>query len=236
MALPSVTVLSDETMSNAIIIMARNYSQKTNVVVNTSFTTPEVQQQQILEGGAGDIVITPMEPWIEELKTRGLVDVYSKTEIAKNRLALVTSRDNTLTAELIAGFPTAEILRAMDGEQAFILAHPQTQIEGTYAKQALRDMGVASDLEPYTLYIKRSDEMMKMAERPDSFGVFFHTTVKNNDKLRVIDFFPENSYDPIRYYAVVIAGDNMNEARKFLNYLTSKEARRILISNGFIVN
>ncbi|MGE0753929.1 MAG: molybdate ABC transporter substrate-binding protein [Alphaproteobacteria bacterium] len=235
-AFPSVTVMSDKSINNAIIAIARNYSLENNTVVNTAFTTPDVQQQQIMDGSAADIVITPQEEWIEELKTLGLVDVYSKTEIASNRLALVTSANNTLTATLANGFPTADIIRSMDWQPAFVIGNPQTQMEGIYAKQALRSMNVASDLEEFTLYIRRYDEMLEAIAQRDAFGIFFYTSVRNKKDIRVIDFFPEDTYDPVRYYAVVIAGDNMNEARKFLNYLTQKDARRTLLGYGFVIN
>lgn len=234
-AFPTVIVLSDKTINKAIISIARNYSLQNNIVVNTAFTSPDIQQEQIMDGAAADVVITPLESWVEELKSRGLVDVYSQVEIASNRLALVTSANNPIQLSLANGFPTAEIIQSMNWEQSFIVGHPQTQIEGIYAKQVLREMKAASDLEPYTLYIKRYDQTIEKLKENNTYGVFFYTTVKDQKDLRVLDFFPENTYPPIRYYAVVIAGENMNEARKFVNYLNSKDARRTLVSQGFIV-
>lgn len=231
-AIPSVTVMGDKSMSHAIILLAREYSSQNHVVVNTAFTTKERQEQQILDGGAADIVITASEEWIDNLKLQGLIDVYTKTHIASDRLVLTAPNHDTLDADLKQNFPTGQLIRAMDWEQAFVLGHPQTQIEGSYAKQALRNLQAASDLEPYTLYIKRYDDMIEMAQRPGSFGVFFHSTVKRNDTLRVVDFFPQESYQPVDYYAAVVAGDNMNEARKFLQYLSSEEAQKILLDNG----
>ena len=120
----------------------------------------------------------------------------------------------------------------MGGEQAFIVGNPEALPVGIYGKEALRNMDAAADLEPYTLYVKRRDQMLEMAASRD-YGVFFYSTLAGRPGIRVIDLFPESSYRPIQYYAVVIAGDNMNEARKFLDYLKSAEAKQVLKQNGF---
>jgi ABC-type molybdate transport system substrate-binding protein len=61
------------------------------------------------------------------------------------------------------------------------------------------------------------------------------------DKLKehgLIDIYSESKVASsgllsAHYFAVVIAGDNMDEARKFLEYLKSDEAQDVLKRNGF---
>src|SRR4029077_20107524 len=88
-SLKSVTVMADGSMSLAIAEIARDYSRDEQIIVNTSFALPKAQEAQITEGAAADVLITPKQAWIDELKTRGLIDIHSPTSVARNRLALV---------------------------------------------------------------------------------------------------------------------------------------------------
>jgi molybdate transport system substrate-binding protein len=235
-AIDSITVLGDKSMNTAIIKIAREYSASKNVVVNTSFVSPEQQQAQILEGGAADILITPRAEWIEELKTQGLLDIYSQIELAKNRLVFIGPMDSAITPDMTIGFPTAGIIRAVGWEQGFMVGNPQYMVDGVYAKEALRNMNASDDLEEYTVYIKRPDQIASIVRGRGAYGVFFQSTVRDMEGVRVLDVFPETAHQPMQYYAVVIAGNNMDEARKFMDYLRSKDARRLLINNGYVVN
>lgn len=109
-------------------------------------------------------------------------------------------------------------------------------MEGVYSKEALRNLGAAEDLEAYTLYVKRIDEMLDMVSAQNSYGVCFYSSVIARNDIKVIDILPEASHKPIIYQAVVIASDNMDEARNFLEYLKSNEVRKILSSYGLIVD
>jgi molybdate transport system substrate-binding protein len=235
-AINSVTVMADSSMGNVIAEIARNYSSEYQVVVNTSFIPPAIQEAQINEGGSADVLVTPRQPWIDRLKTQGLIDVYSQSLIARNKMALVGPIDSSLKADLKQKFPVAELINHMDGEQGFVLGNPETLMEGVYGKEALRALGAAEYLEPYTLYIKQLDQMFDMVRKHHSYGLFLYSSTVSRSGIRVLDVLPEYSHTPIDYYGVVIAGENMDEARKFLEYLKGPSARKVLRENGFSIH
>ena len=234
--LPSVAVMADNTMSVVMSEIARNYSRDQQVVVNASFVAPTSQEMQIKEGGAADVLITPKLTWIDQLKIQGLVDIYSQATVAKNRLALVGPLDSTLSISSGKTLKTAPLINAMEGEQAFVVGNPQTLMVGMYGKEALRNLDAADDLEPYTLYIKEPSQMLDMVTKEHAYGIFLNSAVNNQDDIRIIELLPESSHHPINYYAVVIAGDNMAQARKFMDYLKSKDVKKLLRENGFAVD
>lgn len=232
-ALNSVTIMADNTLSTAIAEIARHYSREHNLVVNTSFASMSAQEAQITEGGAADILITPKQAWIDELKTQGLIDIYSPTPVARNRLALVGPTDSPLEVKLSEKFPAMGIINQIEGEPGFVVGNPETQSVGISGKEAMRNLDVTGDMEEYTLYVKRQGQMLEMIPGMKAYGVFYYSTVMNRPDMKVLDLFPETSYTPIKYYAVVIAGENMDEARKFLEYLKTADAKRVLHENGF---
>ncbi len=234
--LPTVTVMADHSLSLVVSEIARNYSSAKHVVVNTSFVPQKIQQEQISEGAAADILITSKEAWIDELKLQGLIDIHSQTRFARDRLVLIGSMESNVVSLGSGRFPTVDIIKSGNGEPIFILGNPESLMEGIYAKEAMRSLGTADDLEPYTLYVKHLDEMLDMVVKQQAFGVCFYSSTVGRSDLKIIDILPESSHKSIVYNAVVIASDNMDEARKFLEYIKSKEVRKLLTKYGFIVD
>lgn len=236
LTLPTVTVMSDHSLSLAVSEIARNYSRDKKTIVNTSFVPQKIQQEQISEGAAADILITSKDEWIDELKLQGLIDIHSQTKFAKDRLVLIGSAQSNVVSLGAGRFPTVDIINSASGEPVFILGNPESLMVGAYAKEAMRSLGAADDLEPYTLYVKRLDEMLDMVIKQQAFGICFYSSVFNRSDLKIIDMIPESAHKPIVYYAVVVASDNMNEARNFLDYLKSTEVRKLLSKYGFVID
>lgn len=229
-----MTVLGDRSMASAIAEIARLYSREHRLATSTIFTPMADQEREITEGGVADVLITPRLSWIDQLKTQGLLDVYSQIEVAKNRLVLVGPTESDIEAH--GGFPAMELRKAMNGEPLFIVGNPEYLLEGSYAKEALRSLGAAEDLEEYTLYVKDIEEMYGMVRGMGAYGIFFYSTTIGQEGVRVVDMLPESTHRPISYYAVVIAGDNMDQARRFLQFLKEPAARRVLRENGFTLD
>jgi molybdate transport system substrate-binding protein len=233
-ALESVSVLADGNLRAVISQIGRSYSRDFNIIVNTSFAPVAVQETQISEGAAADILITPRVSWIEDLKMRGLVDVYSQTAFTRDQLALVGPAGSQIDANLKNRFPVAEIIRMIDYEPLFVMANPETLPEGGIAKEAMRAIDAADYMEPYTVYLKQRDEMLEMVNKSDAYGVFLYSSIRHYPGIKLLDVFPESTHKPFDYYAVVIAGDNMDGARKFIEYLKTPPAQAIFKKNGFL--
>jgi molybdate transport system substrate-binding protein len=234
-AIDSITIIADSNMSLAVSALARSYALENQVVVNTSFTTQDVQENQITEGAAADILITPRANWIEDLKLRGLVDTNSKTVVARGRLALVGPEDVPIEMDQSQVFPSTAIIQKLNWEPGFVIGYPQQLVEGIYSLEAMRNLGASEDMEPYLLYVKNLEQMMNMVQEQKNFGMFFYADVIGRKNMRVLALIPERSHKPIEYYGVVIAGEKMDEARKFLEFLKSKKAATLFSQYGFSV-
>lgn len=232
LALDTVTVLADPRLDVALARIARDYSREQGIVVNTSFASREDREAQITDGGAGDVLITHHAEWIDELKARGLIDIYSQTPLTRDRLALVGPWNSPLVQQGWEAFPLEPLIGQIDGEQSFLLPAPATP-EGEYVDAALGKLGVAEALAPYTLRLKRLDQLFDIVVTQKAYGVFFQSSAAGRPGVRVIWTLPENVSPSLRYQAAVIAGDNMDKARQFLDYLKSPKARRVFRDSGF---
>lgn len=234
--LPTVTVMADHSLSLVVSEIARNYSREKQAMVNTSFVPQKIQQAQISEGAAADILITSKSEWIDELKLQGLIDIHSQTKLARDRMVLIGPVDTQVTSPGAGNFPTVDIIKAGGGEPVFVMGNPEALMEGVYAKEALRNLDAADDMEPYTLYVKRLDEMLGMVKQQKFFGICFKNAVIGRGDIKIIDTIPEAAHKPVVYYAAVIASDNMDEARNFLEYLKSNEVSKLFLKYGFIID
>ncbi|WP_411353151.1 extracellular solute-binding protein (plasmid) [Leisingera aquaemixtae] len=73
--------------------------------------------------------------------------------------------------------------------------------------------------------------LVRRARRP--MGVVYATDARADSKVSVIAVFPEASHPRIVYPAAAVAGGNAAEAKVFLEYLRSPEARDIFLRHGF---
>ena len=67
----------------------------------------------------------------------------------------------------------------------------------------------------------------------EAYGILFQSNLTKNTNLRKLSIQNDKN---IFYQAFVIAGENMDIAREFLNYLKSKDVKNILSDNGYIID
>ena len=233
-AISSLTVIADNSVSLTLSELAREYAREENVSVTTAFVEQSEQALQIYDGAAGDVLITQDTRWIENLQMQGLIDIYSKMEFARGRIALVGPDSSTLELKLSRNFISAPLVYAMNFEPLLYLGSPEYLPEGRIARDALRNLGALYVLEPYTLYSKSKEEMMTLVSEYGAYAVFYYGEARAIPKSRIIDIFPETSHTPIVYYAVVLAGNNMEQAREFVKFLASQDARNIILKSGML--
>jgi len=236
-AIASLTIMADKSMAIPITQIAREYARQNQVSVSTAYISTSDQLEQINEGGAADLLITQRSDTIETLKLQGVVDIYSQTVVAKNRLVLAAPQSIPGDIEFseYQMFPVGLMQKMTGGDLRIYIGSPDYLASGMFAMEAFRKMDTLQDIEPYARYVKYSPEMYSLMES-GGLGVMFYTEVLQNPQLRVVDFFPENTHSPIIYQAVVVAGENMDEARRFLDFLKTMESRRIIDINGFVVD
>ncbi|MCI5049962.1 MAG: molybdate ABC transporter substrate-binding protein [Rickettsiales bacterium] len=230
---PQISILADPTLTIPLTQIARDYAAQHQVSITTSYAATREQEQRIAKGMEADIFITTLEDSIKDLKNQGLVDVYSQIPIAKNRLVIATLKDNPIELILIRNLALAGALSKQSAHFTFALGDPEFQAVGSYGLEALRNFNLASELEPFFIFLQSPADLHKTVASDNSYGVMFQSEVARNKDLKALDVFPENVHRPIIYQAVVVAGEHMAAAREFMQHLTSPEALTILKSYGF---
>jgi molybdate transport system substrate-binding protein len=229
--LPSIVVTADDSLALPMARITRDYAREHQAAVALSLSGMKEEIGQIAEGSTTDVLITAKEHLLETLKQQGLVDIYSEVAVASDRLVLVGPPDTGFRADLTKAFPTAPLIQLMGGEANFVLGNPETLPDGAIAREALRRMDALADLEPYTLYIRQRAQMNEMILQHNAYGIMLASEARRLP-VTIIGEFPAALYPPITYKAVVLAGENMNTARNFIEYLKSPAARDLFKERG----
>lgn len=231
--LPSLTVLADQSLSVPLTEIARAYSAANKTTVNVSFAPARIQAARIEEGEAADLVISAHPGWIGELKAQGLIDIYSQTPLAKNRLVLAGNAKSTLMLKLEPNLRLADAIKSVSREPFLVVGDPEYLVEGIYTQEALDRLNLRAGIEPIIFRFRDINHIRRMIAEQNAFGILYKTNVLHTPNIKIIDIFPESAHVPIIYQAAVVAGDNMAEARRFLAYLSGEQAALYFTDDGF---
>lgn len=229
----TISVIADSSLALPMTQIIKDYSTQKKQAVVASYVAVNQQEQAVADGVGYDVLITARPKLLTILKQQGLVDIYTEATIAKNRLAMVAAKDSDFDASLATGFPLADIILRFAWLPGLVVGNPETLREGTIAREALRYYGVLEDLEAYTLYEKDLSEIINMVANQGRIALIYHSDAKRYESLKVVDIVPEAAHHPVAYVAVVLAGNRMEPAREFVEFLQQPQAKKTLTAHGF---
>ena len=186
----------------------------------------------IEEGAEANVLITPNGQWIATLQQKGLIDIYSRVPVIRNFMVLTGASSMRIPKPLS---PDTTLRDLSDHPLDFTMnfGDPALNAEGIFAMSILRKMNLIGEFEPYYHFFGSMYEMMETLEKPDAVGFTYRSEALLFPNVRILQRFNTDIAPPITYEAVVIAGENMAEAREFITYLRSSDAQRIFTQYGF---
>lgn len=213
-------------------LAVRQVTLDKNVSVTTVFSATSGQIQDIEAGAEANVLISARTAWIDALQDRGLIDIYTRTNFARNTLVLAsgapieTFQDTSLTG-----------LSSQAGSlEQFTLAmgDPEQTAEGSYAIAALNYFTLHLSLEPYYRFFSTIYQLINALQAEQTgVGLIFGSDAMLFPNIHAIHTIPQAAHQPIMYQAVVVAGDESELARAFLSYLESPQAQAIFQDYGF---
>jgi molybdate transport system substrate-binding protein len=230
-SIPSIVIIADSNLGLTLSRVVRAYATERRTAVALSLTDSEAASSEIAEGANGDVLITAREGWLAELKQQGLVDIYSETLLADDRLALVGPASFKEAVDVSKHFPTGRVLLSAGPDPLFVVGYPGELPEGSPSRELMNKLGAAADMEPYTVYLKDRKQMRSSIQQDGAFGLMLATDAAAHS-MNTLGVFPNTLHKPVRYRAVVLAGEQMDEARKFIEFLKTPAAQKLFTDGG----
>jgi len=227
---PELLVFAASSLTNVLQDIGAAYTKQTGQTVTFSFAASAVVARQIESGAKADMFVSADADWMDYLAARGLIDSSTRRDVARNRLALVAPADSTIRLTIAPGFPLATAL----GKGRLATGDPDYVPVGRYARSALTALGVWNSVVDHlarTDNVRAALAFVARGEAP--LGIVYRTDALLENKVRIVDLFPESSHPPIVYPAAVVR-DAKGGAARFAEFLSGPTARALLTGDGFI--
>jgi molybdate transport system substrate-binding protein len=190
---------------------------------------------QIVEGESADIFISAHPKYMADLKQRGLIDVYSLTNLVGNSLVLAASKKIALNRRYLEGKDAATILNNIKNRAIPVIADPAEVPLGIYTQESLQSLKLWDIFNTRVIRTENARAALYLIAKGETLGVTYFTDAYNNPEVDILAKIPDDLHEPIIYQAAVVAGENMPRARDFLTFLQSKEAKRVFAKYQFVV-
>lgn len=231
-ATEKVYVFAAASMTNAVEELIDVF-QRENVSTaefKTSFTSSSTLARQIDAGADANIYISANMKWFRWLEGKGLIDKDSTSILAANALVLIAAPGNGVQLASIEALPAAI-------GQGYLAMGDHTHVPaGMYAREALDHYKLWDKIKPrLALYPSVRVALNAVDKAQADFGIVYKTDALAAPRCRLVYTFDQASHSPIRYPAAAIQGKNDGETRKFLHFLKSDIAEKVLEKYGFVL-
>ncbi len=232
--LPSLVIMAEPSLTEAITVISRRYSKNHRVLVSCSFDTSASQIEQIKQGEAVNVFISSDSTYVQQLKTEGVIDAYTIVNLGSNRLALAIPKNHSLRLQLKAKKSIEDILKTLAATNTpFAMTDPVKTDQGHKILQSLEHYALWGELAPLMVPSLNSRQTIHMMLEGNMPGFIYLSDAINYPNLEILKLVDENAHDPIIYQAVVVAGEQMEAGRQFIAAFSDPEYKRILAYYGF---
>lgn len=223
---PSLTISAAASLKEAIAEIQQLYTQQQPVTITNNFGASGSLQQQIEQGAPVDIFICAATTQMDALQQKELILTDTRKNILSNQVILIAHKNSNL----VSNFKDLTSARV----QKIALGEPKSVPAGKYAQEVLTFYNIFTQIKPKIIYAKDVRQVLTYVETGNvDAGIVYLTDAKLSD-VKIIAIAPANSHSPVVYpVAVIKASKNINAAKKFVQFLSSKPASDVFNKYGF---
>lgn len=223
---PSLTISAAASLKDAIAEIQQLYTQQQPVTITNNFGASGSLQQQIEQGAPVDIFISAAATQMDALQQKELILTDTRKNILSNQVVLIAPKNS----QIVSNFKDLTSARV----QKIALGQPKSVPAGKYAQEVLTFYNIFNRIKPKIIYAKDVRQVLTYVETGNvDAGIVYITDAKLSD-VKIVAIAPANSHSPVVYpVAVIKASKNINAAKKFVQFLSSKPASDVFNKYGF---
>ena len=227
----SLTISAAASLKEACFELERYFEHEhPGVELYFNFASSGVLANQIIAGAPVDVFLSASEAHVRRLQRNGLLKPDAPVVFATNSLVLVQSaklKKNIVAFEQIASSDFGRVA----------IGNPQTVPAGSYAFEALENMGLADTLEGRLVFAEHVRQVVDYVVRGEvDAGLVYQTDYEQlRHKLKIVASVAHDKHSKIEYVGVVIPGTNRRRevANEFVRMLASEVGKDIFDRMGF---
>ncbi len=227
-----LTVFAAASLTEALQDIAALWTKAGHPGPRLSFGASSMLARQIEQGAPANVFASADETWADYLAARNLLAPGTRRSLLGNSVVLIVPAGRPRSLQLDASLDIAALL-GPSGRLA--TGDPRHVPVGLYAEQALRRLGLWDRIAARLARTEDVRSALLLVERGEApAGIVYATDAAASKGVTVAATFPPDSHDPVSYpFAVTRAGDTP-DARAFLDFLSSPEARQAFTRRGFL--
>lgn len=229
-----VTVFAAASTTNALNEIGELFKAKTGTGMRASYASSSTLAKQVEQGAPADVFLSADLQWVDYLDGKKLIIHDSRINLLGNVLVLIAPSDSKLTPVKVE--KTTNLLPLL-GDGRLSTGDPDHVPVGIYARQAFQAMGQWTAIQTRLARAESVRAALALVERGEApLGVVYATDAAVSKKVKVLGTFDESLHDQVIYPAALISGHDTPEAKAFLAYLGSAEAKGVFAKYGFKLN
>jgi len=225
-----VMVFAAASLTDSLTGIAAAYEKQSGDKILFNFGASSTLARQIEEGAPADIFFSADEAQMDGLAKKNLIDPATRKSRLGNSLVVVTPADSALQIRSASDLTNA-------GVKQIALADPKAVPAGVYAKAWLTRQQLWPDIEPKVVPTENVRATLAAVEAGNvELGVVYKTDAGISQKVKIAYEVPLADGPAISYPMALVRESKQPEAaKKFLAYLSSKEAGQVFKRYGFIL-
>ena len=223
-------VAAAASLTNALQELANSYKlEHPEVTITFNFGSSGALQQAIEHGGETDLFFSASPKQMNALERANLLVADTRKDLLENSIVLIVPQDSHADLKSFASLDQPELNHIAIGD-------PQSVPVGQYTEEILVNIGIMDKVKPKAVYGSDVRQVLTwVAAGEADCGIVYSTDAAITPQVRIAAKAPAESHTPVIYPAAVInTTKQLEEAKAFLAFASSEQAKNIFAKYGFI--
>lgn len=225
-----ILILAAASLTDVLTELANNYKEETGTEVIFSFASSGALQTQIEAGSPADIFFSAAKKQMDALQEKDLIDTETRKDLLENKVVLITPSNSTLNIKSFTDITNADITKIGLGE-------PKSVPVGQYSEEILSNLSILDAAKQKAVYGSDVRNVLSWVETGEvDCGIVYATDAKIAKNVNIISEAPEGTHKKVIYpISIVKSSVNKEEAKKFIDYISTDKSIETFKNYGFTV-
>lgn len=208
--------------------IGKNFEKLNGTKVDFIFGSTGTLAQQIENGAPFDIFAAANIKFVDELKNQGLIIPETQQLYAQGRIGLATKATGSLQVKELKDLLKPEIKK-------IAIANPEHAPYGMGAQQAIEKAGLWEQVKGKMVYGKNIQDTLTLIITGNADTGIIARSIAKKDEVN-FNLINADMHKPLNQSMAVITKTRQEPlARKFVEYVSSPEGRKVMKKYGFVL-
>ncbi|WP_286032911.1 molybdate ABC transporter substrate-binding protein [Brachyspira pilosicoli] len=225
-----IYVLAAASLTDVLTELANNYKQKTSTEIIFSFASSGALQAQIEASAPADIFFSAAQKQMNALEEKGLIDSETRKDLLENKVVLISPKNSNLNIKSFTDITNSNVKKLGLGE-------PKSVPVGQYSEEILSNLSILDIAKEKAVYGSDVRNVLDWVETAEvDCGIVYATDAKIAKNINIIAEAPEDTHKKVIYpISIIKSSQNKEEAKKFIDYISTDKSKEIFQNYGFTV-